>query len=159
MVLLLVMASCGGSDSPTSTTVIATSTTTAEEALAIDGPVMRYPTTGSPSGDLDTLLQGVLQIEGDCLYLELAALAQRYPILWPAETTWDEANQSVVSPVGEVIPMGSVIEGRGGYFFLSDVHLYGGTAASNLASTCLDNANKQVAVVRNTDTAIGAKVG
>ncbi len=118
---------------------------------------MRFLQTTSPSGDVDTLVDGVLQLEGDCLYMVQAALAQRYPILWPAATRWDAANQSVVSPAGSVMPIGTAVQGRGGYFYLSDVHLLGGTAASNRAASCVDNSYQQVVVVKNTDAAIGPK--
>jgi hypothetical protein len=159
-VLLVVAAGCGSSGSGTpKEVVIATSSTTAEEALAIDGPVMRYPQASSPSGNLETLLDGVLQLEGGCLYLVQDSIGQRYPILWPAGTRWDGQNQSVVSPVGEVMPMGGSVTGRGGYFYLSDIHLLGGSAASNLAAQCLGNSSGQVAVVKNADAAIGPKSG
>jgi hypothetical protein len=157
VVLLLVTAACGDSGSPTSSTVAATSSTTAEEALAVDGPVMRYPSAESPSGDLDTLLQGVLELKGNCLLLARDASADRFPVLWPAGTRWDATNQSVVSPVGEVMPVGGSVTGRGGFFYLSDVHLLAGTAASNLAASCVDNVYQQVAGVKNADTAIGPK--
>ena len=47
LVLLFVAAACGNSDSTDSVREIATSSTTAEEARAIDGPVMRYPDASS----------------------------------------------------------------------------------------------------------------
>ncbi len=97
VVLLLVTAACGESGSATSTTVAATSSTTAEEALAVDGPVMRYPSTESPSGDLDTLLQGALQLEGNCLLLVQGASTERFPVLGRAGTRWDATSQSVVA--------------------------------------------------------------
>ena len=155
--LLLVLAACGSSEPTGSPTVIATSSTTAEEARAIDGPVMRYPDASSPSGNLDTLLQGVLELEGDCLYLTQGSIGQRFPILWPAETTWDEPNQSVVSPSGAVMKVGAAVEGRGGFFYLSDIHILAGSAASNLAAGCVDNEYEQTAVVENVPTAIGPK--
>ncbi len=156
LALLLLTAACGSSDSNSTPAVVVTSSTTAEEAKAIDGPLMRYPQTSSPSANLGTLLTGVLQLDAGCLYL-VQANGQRYPILWPAGTRWDDPNRSVVSPAGEVMPMGGQVEGRGGFFFLSDVQLLGGTAASNLAASCVDNSDNQVAVTENVDTAIGPK--
>ena len=155
--LLFVATACGNSDSAAAPTVIATSSTTAEEARAIDGPVMRYQETSSTSGNLSTLLEGVLQLDGDCLYLVPNPGGERFPILWPAGTRWDGPNQSVVSPVAAVMRIGGPVEGRGGYFYLSDVGLLAGTAARNLATRCVDNAYSQTAVFVNTDTAIGPK--
>jgi hypothetical protein len=51
--------------------------------------------------------------------------------------------------------MGSTVEGRGGYFFLSDVNLLAGAAASNLTVQCLDN--DQIVMFQNTDAAVGPK--
>ncbi len=153
--LLFVAAACRSSESTDAPQAIATSSTTAEDARAIDGPVMRYPDASSTSGKVPHLLQGVLQLDGDCLYLVQAGIETRFPILWPAGTRWDEANQSVVSPVGEVMRMGGAVEGRGGYFYLSDVNLLAGPAAWNLSVKCVENG--QIAVVGNLPTAIGPK--
>ena len=152
---LFVLAACGSSAAPAAPQAIATSSTTAEEARAIDGPVMRYQETSSTSGNVGNLLQGVLQLDGNCLYLVQKAIGQRFPILWPAGTRWDAPNQSVVSPVGEIMRIGGSVEGRGGYFYLSDVDLLAGSAASSLAARCVDNG--QIAVVENGGTAIGPK--
>lgn len=156
---LSVTAACGSSDSIGGPKAVVTSSTTAEEAQAIDGPVMRYRDNSSPSGNLKNLLQGVLQLEGDCLYLLQSAIDQHFPVLWPAGTRWDAQSQSVVSPAGEVMPIGSQVEGRGGYFFISDVHLLAGSAASNLAAECVDRSVGQIVVVQNSGTSIGPATG
>jgi hypothetical protein len=156
LALLFVTAACGSSGSIASPKEIATSSTTVEEARAIDGPVMRYQETSSTSVGLANLLVGVLQVEGDCLYLVQNPVG-RFPILWPAGTRWDGPNQSVVSPVGEVMRIGGSLEGSGGFFYLSDVHLLAGSAALNLAARCVDNSFRQIAVVENADRAIGPK--
>lgn len=155
LALLFVATACGGSDSPAAPQVIATSSTTAEEALAIDGPVMRYQDRSSTSGKLSTLLQGELQLDGNCLYLVEKGIEQRFPILWPGDTRWDGDTQSVISRVGDVMPIGGPVVGRGGFFYLSDIGLLAGAAARNLAAECEDNG--QIAVVENTDTGIGPK--
>jgi hypothetical protein len=115
---------------------------------------MRYPETSSASGKLANLLQGVLQFDKDCLYLVDDRVGQRFPILWPAGTKWDGPNQSAVSPAGVVMKIGISLTGRGGYYFLSDIDLLAGTAASNLAATCVDGTG-QIAAFQNVDTAIG----
>ena len=153
--LLFVATACGSSESTDSPQEIATSSTTAEEARAVDGPVMRYPDASSTSGKVPHLLQGVLQLDGNCLYLVQAGIEPRFPILWPAGTRWDEPNQSVVSPVGQVMRIGSTVEGRGGYFYPSDVNLMAGAAARNLSVRCVENG--QIMVVENRPTAIGPK--
>jgi len=62
--LLFVATACGSSAAPEALRQIATSSTTAEEARAIDGPLMRYPETSSTSGKVGNLLQGVLDLDG-----------------------------------------------------------------------------------------------
>ena len=153
--LVFVVAACGSSSSADSPQEIATSSTTAEEARAIDGPVMRYQETSSTSGKVSNLVRGVLELDGDCLYLVQKAIEQRFPILWPAGTRWDAPNQSVVSPVSGIMRLGGSVEGRGGYFYLSDLARLAGSAAWNLAVRCVDNG--QIAVVENAGTAIGPK--
>ena len=157
LLLLVAVAACGSSESTGAPKAVATSSTTAEEARAIDGPVMRYPDASSRSGNLSRLLDGVLQLDGDCLYLVQDAIGERFPILWPAGTRWDVENQSVVSPDGEVMRTGTPLKGRGGFFYVSDVNLLAGGAASNRATTCVDNTYRQIAVAENTATAIRAK--
>ena len=154
--LMFAAAACRSSESTDAPQqAIATSSTTAEDARAIDGPVMRYPDASSTSGKVPNLLQGVLKLDGRCLYLVQAGIETRFPVLWPAGTRWDQANQSVVSPDGVVMPIGGAVEGRGGYFYLSDVNLLAGPAAWNLSVTCVENG--QIVVVENRPTAIGPK--
>jgi hypothetical protein len=52
--------------------------------------------------------------------------------------------------------VGDRLEGRGGYFYLSDINLLAGGAARNMASRCTDNVSGQIIVVQNNATAIGA---
>jgi len=154
--LLFIAAACRTSESTADTPQqIPTSSTTVEDTRAIDGPVMRYPDASSTSGKVPNLLQGVLQLDGNCLYLVQAGIETRFPVLWPAGTAWDEPNKSVVSPGGEVMPIGSAVEGRGGYFYLSDVNLLAGPAVWNLAVGCVENG--QIVVAENKPTAIGPK--
>ena len=89
------------------------------------------------------------------LFVVQKGIEQRFPVLWPAGTRWDVQNKTVVSPSGGIMPVGRSVVGRGGYFYLSDLALLAGSAAWNLAVRCVDNG--QIAVVANTDTAIGPK--
>jgi hypothetical protein len=152
---LFVVAACGSSGPSAAPQQIATSSTTAEEARAIDGPVMRYQETSSTSGKLATLLEGVLQLDGDCLYLVQSGIEARFPILWPAGTRWDGANKSVVSPVGAIMRLGDAVDGRGGFYYVSDIDLLAGLAARNLATKCVENG--EIAVVGNDGKLIGPK--
>ena len=116
---------------------------------------MRYPQRSSDAEELAAEVRGVLQLEGSCLYVFFDAAGERYPVLWPAGTHWDDANKSVVSPAGEPMPIGSEVYGGGGYFYGPDVERIAGPEAASLASRCVDNQYGEIAMVNNVDTAIG----
>lgn len=99
-------------------------------------------------------IRGVLQLEGSCIYVTSGGTGERYPILWPAETTWDAENTAVVPPVGAPIPTGGAVLGGGGYMHVSNIDRLAGSAASELAYQCVDNPHDEVAVVNNQDSAI-----
>lgn len=109
----------------------------------------------SEAEELAAPVRGVLQLEGSCLYVFTDESAQRYPLVWPAGTQWDDAEKSVISPLGERMPIGSRVFGGGGFFSVTDVERVVGSAASALASQCVDNATGEIAIVNNTDSAIG----
>ena len=100
-----------------------------EETLSgTDGPVMRH--TG-PYWD-DAMLEsvgGVLALEGDCLYLDRTEWGQRYPVIWPADTSWDEENQVVMPPAGEPLSIGQSVGGDGGYMASGAVEGFAGPRA------------------------------
>lgn len=121
----------------------------------VDGPVMRHPKRSDSEEGLAAEVRGVLELEGACLYVARDEIGERYPILWPAGTRWDEQNEAVISPVGESMAIGDEVYGGGGYFYVDDVEGIAGPQASSLAADCVDNTHGEVAVVNNYDTAIG----
>jgi hypothetical protein len=122
---------------------------------AVDGPVIRYPQRSDDTEQLAALVRGTLQLEGPCLYLASLEAGERYPVVWPAGTRWDEANNSVVSPTGELMAIGGEVTGGGGYFYVPDVEHLVGPEAASLASKCVDNRYGEIAMVNNLDTGIG----
>ena len=131
------VAACGGSES------------------AVDGPVMRYPTSGGGGDQMGAEIRGVVQIDGDWLYLSFDEVGERSPILWPAGTTWDVEAQAVVLPNGETVSHGDEVEGGGGYLDVGAVERLAGGTAADLARECVDNTYGEIAVVNNVDDAIG----
>jgi hypothetical protein len=121
---------------------------------ALDGPVMRYPQPASNDEGMAAEVRGVLQLEGSCLYVFLDDVGERYPVLWPAGTTWDDKRAAVVPPEGGPIPIGSGVYGGGGYLMVEDIERLAGMEAADRAATCVDNQYGEIAVVNNTDTAI-----
>jgi hypothetical protein len=125
------------------------------QGSTVDGPVIRYPHHSDDTEQLDALVSGVLQLEGPCLYVFSDPSSERYPIVWPAGTHWDEASTSVVSATGELMPIGGEVSGGGGYFYVADVEHLVGSDAAVLVSQCIDNQYGEIAMVNNMDTGIG----
>ncbi len=100
-------------------------------------------------------VRGVLELDGECLYVALDEVGERYPVVWPAGTRWDADAQEVVTPQGESMGVGDEVYGGGGYLYVEDVERIAGSQASALAAECVDNAYGEIAVVNNSDTAIG----
>lgn len=122
---------------------------------AVDGPVMRYPEPSDSDHAMDAVVSGVLELDGSCLYIAGDGIAERNPILWPAGTPWDEEDQAVISPIGELMAVGDEVSGGGGYLYVANVERLAGPQASSLAADCVDNTYGEIAVVNNSDTAIG----
>lgn len=122
------------------------------ELPPLDGPVMRYPKASAGEGGMDAQVQGRLVLEGDCLYLDGE---ERYPVVWPAGTTWDTERPAVVSRTGALLPVGTDVSGSGGYLYLADVERVLGADAAQLAEHCLDNAYGEVAFYNNASGDVG----
>lgn len=119
------------------------------------GPVMRYPNPAPvDEPGMAALIRGVLQQEGDCLYVEGDDSGERYPILWPAGTTWDAENTSVIPPGGKPIPVGAKADGGGGFLNVSMIETLADSAAYQRALECVDNTYDEIAVVNNQPDAI-----
>ena len=142
VVALALAAACGDSSVPTS-------------AGALDGPVMRYPETASTDEGEDAEVRGRLELHGDCLYVALDEIGERYPVVWPAGTTWDADGERVISPSGSGMPVGSNVYGGGGYHQVDHVPRMLGAEAEARAASCVDNAYGEIAFINNGDDAIG----
>ena len=158
MVLAVVaLVSCGDpamSNTADQQTSPAASSNGAVTQTAVVGPVMRYPMRSNDNMGMAALIRGVLQLEGMCLYIAaIDVVGERYPVLWPGGTTWDEQSKSVVLPVGAPIPIGSRVEGGGGFLYVSDVERLAGPDASARAASCVDNTYGEIAVFNNQDAA------
>ena len=121
----------------------------------IDGPVMRHPERSDNQDEMAAEVRGLLELEGSCLYVSLSEVGERYPIVWPSGTQWSASGQAVVTPGGLSMAIGSEVYGGGGYLDLADVERIAGSQAATLAAQCIDNTYGEVAVLNNTDTAIG----
>ncbi|PPK92221.1 hypothetical protein CLV92_11683 [Kineococcus xinjiangensis] len=73
----------------------------------VNGPLVI--SHGESATAADAKVAGVVGYDGRCV-----TVADR-PVVWPEGTTWDEKDQAVVLPDGTRAPVGSVIEGGGGY--------------------------------------------
>ena len=118
-------------------------------STSVDGPVLRYPEAQSRDEGMAAVVRGRLELDGACLYVALDEVDERYPIVWPAGTTWDGQQQAVVNPAGVAMSIGSDVFGTGGYLHIEDVKRSLGSDAERLASRCVDNAHGEIAFVNN----------
>lgn len=77
----------------------------------VDGPVLASG-SGEGSGD-DAEVKGTVVLDGDCLLLELEG--NRYPVVLPRGTRWQEDPPAVVLSTG-VVSVGGEVLGGGGYY-------------------------------------------
>lgn len=144
-----------GSDPPTSAVGGAPVDSVAGvENPAVDGPLMRHPVRSEVEEGEGAEVRGVLELTNDCLYLSIDDIDERYPVLWPAATSWDSQREVVVLPTGEEIAVGGLAYGGGGYSSVEVIETIAGPEAAGLAMRCVDNAYGEIAVVNNYDTAI-----
>ena len=134
------------------------SPTTTTEAVAafpdgaIDGPVMRHlPPLEEESEAAE--IQGTLVLEGDCLLVD-SPWGERYPIVWPAGTTWDAEDEAVVLHSGERLAVGSDIQGGGGYSGAGGLSARLGDEVAALAEMCVEGEFEEVAYLGNTPDAV-----
>ena len=120
-----------------------------------DGPVIRHLAPMDGEYGLDAGIRGVLQLEGDCLYVLRVEGDERYPVVWPAESSWNDEQHAVITPNGDRIEIGAEIDGGGGYFYASELEPLVGPEGAELAMRCVDNTYDEVAVVNNSASAIG----
>lgn len=88
------------------------------------------------------------------LYVALDEIGERYPVVWPAGTTWDAESETVIGPSTTPMPVGSEVYGGGGYRYVDDVGRSLGAEAEALAARCVDNSSGEIAFVNNGDDAI-----
>lgn len=121
---------------------------------ALDGPVMRYPEPASSDEGAAAEVRGRLELDDGCLYVALDEIDERFPVVWPAGTSWDAEGESVISPSGRRMPVGGEVYGGGGYRYVDDVGRTLGSEAEALARRCVDNTYGEIAFVNNGDEAI-----
>lgn len=157
MFVALLLSACGGqaTSNVTPGPSGAPSNPSDAESTTVDGPVVRYAQRSPDQAGMAAKVGGRLQLDGVCLYIVGEQGRERYPVLWPAGTAWDAQNTSVISPTGEPMPVGTAVEGAGGYLSVADVERLAGREASSLAARCVANADGEIVVVNNSDSAIG----
>ena len=104
---------------------------------SIDGPVLASP--GPESDLLDGMaaeVTGTLVLDQTtgCLIMELEGV--RYPLVWPAGTTWQEDPPAVVLEDGEKAEPGMTVYGAGGYLYRDHVEQLAGPEVADAADIC-----------------------
>jgi hypothetical protein len=125
----------------------------------VDGPVMRHSRPSLDASGEEAEVRGVLELESGCLYVALDEVGERYPVVWPYGMRWDPTNAEVVPPTGPPMPIGSAVYGGGGYYSVDDIERIAGADVAAIAEDCVDNVHGEIAVVNNSDAAIGLAPG
>ncbi len=117
-------------------------------AGSVDGPVIE----GSRRTDgTDALVEGTLQIEDGCLYLGHPDTDERYPVIWPNGTSWDEDESGVRLPDGTLVHEGNRVSGGGGYPYVFNLGRYTNSEGQELARECVDNTYDEIAVFNSSE--------
>ena len=118
------------------------------DSAGLDGPVLVHLDASATDGE-DAEVRGVLEIEGDCLFVALDEVGERYPVVWPASTQWDSATSQVLLPNGDSVGAGDSVYGGGGYHDVDYLVGVAGRGAADLAERCVDNRYGEIAIVNN----------
>ena len=148
--MMAALAGCGSDEASTEAAELAPG-----DSTGLDGPVMRHLAPFANEGEAAEV-RGVVEIEGDCLYVALDEVGERYPVVWPASTSWDPSTGRVLLPDGDSVGHGDSVYGGGGYRYVDDVAATAGEAAADRARGCVDNQYGEIAVVNNQADGIGA---
>ena len=131
-----------------------TGDTSGSSSASLEGPVVRHLAPLTNEGQ-DAEVRGVIDIEGDCLYVRLDEIGQRFPVVWPATTSWDPAVERLTLPNGDAVEAGDEVWGGGGYTGADSVDRIVDEAAAQRLGACVDNEYSEIAVVNNTLDGIG----
>ena len=120
----------------------------------VDGPVIHSGFAFAAGGE-DALIEGVLLLDGDCLYINFPDMpGVRYPVVWPHGTSWQDEPAGVVLSSGDVSVLGSWVSGSGGYH--SDrrrIESVTNHEETELALRCAEDPYREVAIFN-----LGSKV-
>jgi len=129
------------------TTAIYTWTPLGRGGAGVDGPVIHSGFAFAAGGE-DAQIEGVLVLDGDCLYIEFPDMpGVRYPAVWPHGTSWQDEPAGVVLPGGEVALLGTWVSGGGGYHSeRSRIESVTNHEGTELALRCAEDPHREVAI-------------
>ena len=115
----------------------------------LDGPVMFAASVGGEHDGMGAEILGTLELDGECLYTVFQG--NRYPVLWPYGTTWDEGTSTVVLPDGTELEIGGEVSGGGGYLYPDTIgELTTDEAVLERAEQCAEEPYFEIAVLQDT---------
>jgi hypothetical protein len=110
---------------------------TIPNAGRVDGPVLISPLPESDVLEgMAAEVKGTLVFDSDigCLLLELEGV--RYPLVWPAGTSWRSDPPGVLLEDGEVVEPGMKVYGGGGYLDRGGIEWMASAAVADAAEAC-----------------------
>jgi hypothetical protein len=141
------------------TTVRSSSIPPSAATGGLDGPVMFGREWGPDEANMDALMTGALDLQGDCLFLH--ANDHRALILWQYGTGWDAASGAVVTPDGTQIRLLDTFEAGGGFAGVDQLGIFASSPeVSSRAAECAELVGTaEVAVVQDPPTVADSAVG
>lgn len=126
-----------------------------DPAGGADGPVAYARHDPSAPSDRQTsatvmaaLIEGVLELDGDCLYVAVGA--GRAAVLWPFGTTWQSDPAAVILPNGDTVAVGGELSGGGGYLQPDSIDQFaGGEPALDVVTRCAEDPHREIAVLQS----------
>lgn len=143
LALLTSLGACRDDDDDESTTTMSAVNTTPRPDTSspatgsIGGPVLTSP--ARPLSETDGMgadVMGMLRFDDstNCLLMKLEVV--RFPLIWPAGTSWQEDPPAVVLKDGETIVPGTLVYGGGGYLHRGHVEQVAGAVVADAAERC-----------------------
>ena len=101
----------------------------------LEGPVLVSPPSKNSEGMAARVTgEVILDATKGCLLLSNENI--EYPVVWPHGTRWQAEPRAVVLGSGEMVPIGTRVQGGGGYLHHDAIARMAGPEVADAASAC-----------------------
>lgn len=93
----------------------------------------------------DALIEGQLELEDNCLYVGSRGPDERYPVIWPHGTSWNDAETAVELRDWTLVRDGNRVSGGDGCAHVTDLDRFTGAEGQALAQERVDDTHDETA--------------